>query len=104
MQEVSQFFVVAPTNQGKAVEWAKERLLAHLAQRFPHYTFRVEPFGPMSDDDEFTVIPIVSRPPMPGERVHDPDAFFLCKPLDPRVIPQIRRALEEFDLVGVKVN
>jgi hypothetical protein len=104
MQEVSQFVVVAPATQAKAVQWAEDRLLSYLAGKFPHYQFRLEPFGPMSDDDEFTVIPIVNRPRAPGEKVHDPDAFFLCKPLDPRVIPQIRRALEEFDLIGARAN
>lgn len=104
MHEVSQFIVIAPARQAKAIVWAEERLKAHLAGEFPHYTFQVEPYGPMSDDDEFTVIPIVSRPAEPGEAPERPDAFFLCKPLDPRVIPQIQEALRGFDIVGARAN
>lgn len=104
MHEVSQFIVIAPAKQAKAVVWAEERLKAHLAGEFPHYTFQVEAFGPLSDDDEFTVIPIVSRKAEPGEATEHPDAFFLCKPLDPRVIPQIKEVLRGFDITGAKAN
>jgi hypothetical protein len=104
MREVSQFIVVAPANKSKAVQWAEHRLIAYLGDAFPHYQFQVEAFGPFSDDDEFTVIPIVSRPPEAGETTLEPDAFFLCKPLDPRVIPQIQEALRAFDISGVMAN
>lgn len=104
MQEVSQFIVIAPAKQSKAVEWAEQRLVAYLADAFPHYQFQVEAFGPFSDDEEFTVIPIVSRQPAAGEQTVEPDAFFLCKPLDPRVIPQIQEALRGFDIAGARAN
>lgn len=101
MREVSEFIVVAPAGQGKALRFVEERLLGHLATRFPHYSFRLEPWGPFADDEEFSVLPIMNRAPEPGEATGDPDQFYMCAPLDPRVIPQIRESLREFEMGAV---
>lgn len=93
--EVNEFIVVAPAMLGKAVEWAEHRLLAFLSNQFPSYRFRIEPFGPFADDEEFTVIPIMNRPPVPGDD-RDPDELHMCQ-LNPKSIPQIQRALRSFD-------
>ena len=93
--EVSEFIVVAPAMLGKAVEWAEPRLLAFLGDQFPYYRFRIEPYGPFADDEEFTVIPIMNRPAEPGEASHD-DMMILGK-LSPDAIPQIQTALRTFD-------
>lgn len=98
--EVSEFIVVAPAMLGKAVEWAEPMLLAHLAEKFPGMRFRIEPFGPFADDEEFTVIPIMNRPPEPGERT-DKDQIYLAK-LDPAVIPEIQMVLRDFDPDNVR--
>lgn len=93
--EVNEFIVVAPATLGKAVEWAEPRLLEFLGDQFPNYRFRIEPFGPFADDEEFTVIPIMNRTPVPGED-RDPDELHMCQ-LDPQSIPQIQQALRSFD-------
>lgn len=93
--DVSEFIVVAPAMLGKAVEWAEPRLLEYLGDQFPAYRFRIEPFGPFADDEEFTVIPIMNRPPVPGED-RDPDELHMCQ-LHPEAIPQIQQALRSFD-------
>jgi hypothetical protein len=98
--EVSEFIVVAPAMLGKAVEWAEPMLLAHLAEKFPGMCFRIEPFGPFADEEEFTVIPIMNRPPEPGERT-DKDQIYLVK-LDPAVIPEIQTVLRDFDPDNVR--
>ena len=101
MREVRDFIVVAPANQAKAAAWAEQRLAAYLAAKFPHYRFRLEPYGPFAEEDDFAVLPIVNsiEDSMPGD-----DRIYLCKPLDPQVIPHIRRVLREFDLAGAKAN
>lgn len=94
-REVNEFIVVAPAGLGKAVEWAEARLLDYLGDEFPDYRFRIEPFGPFADDEEFTVIPIMSRPAEPGEASHD-DMMIMCN-LKPETVPQIQQALRSFD-------
>lgn len=102
-REVSEFIVVAPASQAKAVEWAERRLLSYLAGHFPHYQFRIEPFGPLSDEHQFTIVPIMNRPPAPEEDVSDLDELFMCR-LDPQAIPEINRVLQAFDLVGTTIH
>ena len=94
-REVNEFIVVAPATLGKAVEWAGPRLLQFLGGQFPSYRFRIEPFGPFADDEEFAVIPIMNRPPVPGED-RDPDELHMCQ-LNPDAIPLIKTALRSFD-------
>lgn len=99
-REVTEFIVVAPANQAKAVEWAERRLAAFLETHFPLYSFRIEPFGPLSDDDRFTVIPVMSAPPTgPGQT----DRIKLLS-LDPTVIPEICDTLRSFDLNGATTH
>ncbi|WP_152662440.1 hypothetical protein [Devosia soli] len=94
-REVNEFIVIAPAGLGKAVEWAEARLLTYLGDEFPGYRFRIEPFGPFADDDEFTVIPIMNRPAEPGEASHD-DMMIMCN-LKPETVPRIQQALRTFD-------
>lgn len=95
MQEVSQFIVIAPGAMGKAVEYARSRIEKRLGRSFPHYEFQIEPFGPLSEPDEFAVVPIVGRTRRDGD---DPDRIYMCKPLEPWVVPAIKEVLKEFEL------
>jgi len=99
--DVSEFIVVAPAMLGKAVKWAEPLLLAHLAEKFPRMRFRIEPFGPFADDEEFTVIPLMNRPPEPGEDSGNPDQIFLAH-LDTAIIPEIQTVLRDFDPDNVR--
>lgn len=100
--EVSEFIVVAPATMGKAIQWAEPQLIQYLEGHFPLYRFRVEPFGPLADYDNFTVIPIMNRPARPGERT-DKDQIFLAH-LNPTVIPEIRHVLKSFDPAQQKAH
>lgn len=93
--EVSEFIVVAPAGLGRAVEWAEGRLQEYLGGQFPEYRFRIEPYGPFADDEEFTVLPVMNRAAEPGEASRD-DAMIMCS-LNPQSIPQIQHALRSFD-------
>lgn len=99
-REVSEFIVVAPANQAKAVERAERRLAVFLETYFPLYSFRIEPFGPFSDDDRFTVIPIMNAPPSGSDQT---DRIKMLG-LDPTVIPEICDTLRSFNLTGATTN
>lgn len=100
---VKDFIVIAPANQGKAAEWAAERLSLYLEAHFPLYRFRIEPFGPLSSDDEFTVVPIMNEMPEPGDERQDHDGFAILH-LDPMALMEIRGVLRAFDLAGKVAN
>lgn len=100
--EVSEFIVVAPTAMGKAIEWAEPQLRHYLEGHFPLYRFRIEPYGPLAEDDDFAVIPVMNRPARPGEQT-DRDQIFLAS-LDPMVIPEIRHVLRSFDPAQQKAH
>lgn len=95
MQEVSQFIVIAPGAMGKAVEYAEARIRERLGRSFPQYHFQIEAFGPFSEPDEFSVVPIMGRTRQDSD---DPDRIYMCKPLEPWVIPAIKEVLREFEL------
>ncbi|HWJ88538.1 MAG TPA: hypothetical protein VNS12_10740 [Pelagibacterium sp.] len=99
-EDVSQFVVVAPSAMGKAVEYAEARILDRLGRSFPEFEFQIEAFGPFVEPDEFSVIPVMSRPQREGD---DPERIYMCKPLEPWVIPAIKEVLKEFEL-GVGLN
>lgn len=102
LHDVSEFIIVAPSNMGKSIQWAERELRSYLEGHFPLFRFRIEPFGPLADDDEFKVIPIMNREPEPGEKV-DPDQIFLGR-LDPTIVSEIRHRLREFDPTGMKAH
>lgn len=98
--EVTEFIVVAPASRAKAVEWAERRLAAFLETHFPLYSFRIEPFGPLSDDERFTVIPVMNAKttgPSQSDRIK-------LLSLDPTVIPEICDTLRSFDLTGAMTH
>lgn len=101
--EVSEFIVIAPAGMGKAIEWAEPQLRSYLAGHFPLYSFRIEPYGPFADEENFAVIPIMNRQAPPNERPADPDALVMCS-LDPSIIPEIRHILKLYDPTVTMIN
>lgn len=87
MKEVSEFLVMLPA--GEPAEGIGDRLLEHLGAAFPYFTFRLMEDGPLADPDGFVVIPLMGTK---GEG----DAVYLCKPIEPDVIPAIMGELESF--------
>lgn len=94
--EVSEFIVIAPAGMEKAIEWAEPLLRTYLAGHFPRYNFRIEPYGPFADDEDFSVIPIMNRQPLANDKPADPDALAMCS-LEQSVLTEIRHALRLFD-------
>lgn len=94
MQDVSQFIVIAPGAMGKAVQYAEARIRDRLGRSFPDFEFMIEPFGPFAEADQFAVIPIMNQ----KGRVGPHGEMFMCRPLEPWVIPAIKEVLREFEL------
>jgi hypothetical protein len=93
--EVSEFIVFAPARLGKVIERAEPQLLTYLEGHFPHYRFRIEPFGPFAAEEGFSIVPIMNRLPLPGEPARHKSGMFICH-LDPSVIPEILDVLGSF--------
>lgn len=99
---VNEFIVVAPMNMGKAIEWAEPQLRSFLEVHFPLYKFRIEPYGPFAEEDQFAIIPILSRRPAPAEQAAA-DQLLLAQ-LDPMIVPEIKNILRSFDPIGVGLH
>lgn len=100
MREVSQFVVVFP---GRFLGQGKEDtklLLDAMRREYPHYDFESAAGHALSDD--FQVIPIVGR--VGAGEGDDPDRIYMCKPLDPRVIPDLVETLKVYAALGATVN
>lgn len=100
MREVTQFVVIFPgrfngTGRG---EW--KLLLRAMEAEYPHYSF--EAGRGHNLDEDFKVIPVMGR--IGDGEGTDPDEVYLCKPLDPAVIPDLVSTLQLYEGLGAAVN
>jgi len=99
MREVSDFVVVLPASMNGASKLVVEAMGERLVRAFPQYNFTFTRNRLMQEDDEFVIVPIMGRV---GEGDgDDPDRVYLCKPLEPGVIPHIQDALRALDQVAL---
>ena len=101
MREVSSFVVVFPARLAVQPVERKRALLDALRRWYPHYTFQSMDGRALQEEDDFTVIPVVGTA---GEEAREPDRVYLCRPLDPRVIPDLTQALKELELTAAALN
>jgi hypothetical protein len=92
-KDVLQFVIIPPYEQRGAVAAAKERFEHYLGNRFPGYGFKVGPFAPVGDEDEFSVLPIMNF-------LGDDGKSYMCNPPKRWLLLDIAAACREFDLVG----
>lgn len=92
-KEVLEFIIVPPYARRTEVFAAKERLEAYLGNRFPGYNFKLARLGPVGDDDDFCVIPIMNF--IDGE-----GACRMCTPPKPWLIADIASKCRQFDRAG----
>ncbi len=90
-RDVLQFIVVPPYEQRSAVAAAKERLEYYLGSRFPGYSFRVGPFAPVGDEEEFCVLPVMNF-------LGDDGRSYICTEPNRWLLLAIAQACKEFDL------
>lgn len=96
-QEVTEFVVFAPASMGKAVEYARDRILDRLSRSFPGYSFSIEPYGPIERPDEFTVLAVMG---IVGddEQASEPGRVFMADYPPQWVLGAIKEVLREFEL------
>ncbi|WEA24060.1 hypothetical protein [Rhizobium binxianense] len=92
-REVLEFIIVPPFEQRAAVAAAKERFENYLANRFSGYSFRVGPFAPVGDEDEFSVLPLMNFPGDDGKS-------YMCTPPKRWFLQEIAQACREFEVQG----
>lgn len=98
MREVTQFVVIFPGRFIGSGRDTQGLLLRAMHAEYPHYTF--EAGRGHNLDEDFKVIPIVGRA---GEG-DDPDEIYMCKPLDPTVIPALIKTLRTYEALGATMN
>ncbi len=92
-REVLEFIIVPPFEQRAAVSTAKERFENYLAGRFPGYKFRVGPFAPVGDEDDFCVLPIMNF-------LGDDGRSYMCKQPRRWLLHEIGAACRQFGFQG----
>lgn len=95
MREVTHFVVVFPTRLMAASYEEKKGIMDALRREYPHYKFEgIEAFDDgIADDDVFGIVPVVGS--LCDGEGDDPNEVYMCKPLDPLIIPDLLRALGE---------
>jgi hypothetical protein len=102
MREVTQFVVVFPDRMVRAGAEEKARLVDALRRQYPHYEFQVYPHRDLSDDEDFRVFPIMGR--VGDAPDDDPDRVYMCRPLDPKVIPELVCVLVASEAAGAAMH
>lgn len=92
-RDVLEFIIVPPYARRSAIFASKERMEAYLRNRFPGYSFKVARLGPVGDDDDFCVIPVMNF-------LGDDGQSYMCNEPKPWFIAEVRSACREFDLGG----
>ena len=96
MREVTQFVVVLPGRFSGSSSEEGRMLLDAMRREYPQYEF--EPAAGRPLDEDFRVIPIVGR--VGAGEGDDPDRVYMCKPLDPKVIPDLVETLCAYVSLG----
>ncbi|KAA0684583.1 hypothetical protein DTW90_36055 [Neorhizobium sp. P12A] len=94
-RDVLEFIIVSPYEQRAAVAAAKERFENYLSNRFPGYGFKVGPFAPVGDEDEFCVLPLMNF-------LGDDGKSYMCTPPKRWLLQDIANACREFDYKSLR--
>jgi len=89
-KEVLEFIIVPPYARRSEIFAAKERMEAYMGNRFPGYSFKVARLGPVGDDDDFCVLPVMNF-------LGDDGRSYMCNPPKPWFIADLTSACRAFD-------
>lgn len=93
--EVLEFIIVPPYALRAAIMASKERFEHYLGNRFPGYTFKLGPFAPVGDDQDFCVLPVMNF-------IGDDGKGYMCEPPKRWMLQEIATACRAFDQHGKK--
>ena len=94
-RDVLEFIIVPPYARRSAVFASKERMEAYLGNRFPGYSFKVARLGPVGDDDDFCVIPVMN---FLGDDGHS----YMCNEPKSWFVSEIAASCRGFDAKGAR--
>ena len=103
MREVSHFVVVFPDRLIAAGQQEREMLIDAMRREYPQYQFEVYPGRSFADEEEFGIIPVMGRLG-DGEGDETNSQVYMCKPLDPKVIPDLVETLRVYEALGTSLN
>lgn len=92
-KEVLEFIIVPPYARRSEIFAAKERMEAYLGNRFQGFSFKVARLGPVGDDDDFCILPVMNF-------LGDDGRSYMCTPPKPWFVAEIAAACREFDVQG----
>jgi hypothetical protein len=92
-KDVLEFIIVPPYARRSAIFASKERMEVYLGNRFPGYSFKVARLGPVGDDDDFCIIPIMNF-------IGDDGHSYMCNEPKPWLLAEIAAACREFEAKG----
>ncbi|MCP8894268.1 hypothetical protein KYK29_04950 [Shinella daejeonensis] len=92
-KEVLEFIIVPPYARRSEIFAAKERMEAYLGNRFPGHSFKIARLGPVGDDDDFCILPVMNFIDAEG-------VSRMCTPPKPWLMADISAACREFDAGG----
>lgn len=92
-RDVLEFIIVPAYARRAAIFASRERMEAYLGNRFPGYSFKVARLGPVGDDEDFCILPIMNF-------LGDDGGSYMCNPPKPWFVAEIVAACREFDVAG----
>ncbi|MCO5152541.1 MULTISPECIES: hypothetical protein [unclassified Shinella] len=92
-QDVLEFIIVPPYERRAAIFASKERMEAYLGNRFPGYSFKAARLGPVGDDEDFCILPVMNF-------IGDDGHSYMCNEPKPWFLSEILAACGEFDVSG----
>lgn len=92
-QDVLEFIIVPPYERRAAIVASKERMEAYLGNRFPGYSFKIARLGPVGDDEDFCVLPVMNFIDAEG-------VSRMCNEPKSWLIAEIGAASRDFDADG----
>jgi hypothetical protein len=88
--DVSEIMIAPPLSRRGPILRRRERLENYLQHLFPQYEFRLIDLAPVSDEQEFVVIPVSGF-------VGDDGQCHECRPVPVSTLSEIRQALHNIE-------
>ena len=92
-QDVLEFIIVPPYARRAEIFAARERMEAYLGNRFPGYSFKIARLGPVGDDEDFCILPVMNF--IDGEGLSR-----MCNQPKPWLMAEIGAMCRDFDAGG----
>lgn len=97
MKEVTEFFIIPPTEKRAKIVQSKEQFEDYLSRQFPGHIFHLTDTSPVFDEDEFTVMPLINH-------IDDEGKSRLCEKPSEDFINDIALSCWKFDFHRAQIG